>query len=177
MERIWMALDENEVWRWAKDYGLKPPSVNPGAWSVSIKNRSKAVKSSGTNVYPNYIGVVSEPCDSPAMLHRLWYAVDKLLGRGIEVNGTYLADFEVSRFCPSGEEFKGQRWWLTSTKEFNEQYQKLSGKNDGQDFQFVGPEVFARLRGRLVGPGHYGHLNDYTHEFIVDEVLEMKMAK
>ena len=30
------------------------------------------------------------------------------------------------------------------------------------------------LRGRLAGPGKYGHLNSYTHELFVDEVLDMK---
>lgn len=172
---FWEALDENQVWKWVNDYRTKPASTKARAWSVSIKKDSKTVKSSGTNVYPSLTDV-SKPSDSPAMLNRLWYAVDKLLGRPIEVKGTYLAGFETSRFCPSTGEFKGQYWWLTSTKDFNERYEKLTPK-DHRKFLWAGPEVFARLRGRLVGPGQYGHLNQYTHEFIVEEVLEMKLAK
>ena len=127
---FWEALDETQVWKWVNDYGTKPASTKARAWSVSIKKDSKTVKSSGTNVYPS-LADVSKPSDSPAMLNRLWYAVDKLLGRPIEVKGTYLAGFETSRFCPSTEEFKGQYWWLTSTKDFNERYEKLTPKDQG----------------------------------------------
>ena len=174
-KEFWKDLDENEVWKWVNDYGTKPASIKDRAWSVSIKKDSKKVKSSGTNAYPS-LADVSKPSDSPAMLNRLWYAADKLLGRPIEVQGTYLAGFEVSRLSPTTEEFKGQYWWLSSNEDFNERYQKLAPK-DQQGIQFAGPEVLARLRGKLVGPGQYGHLNYYTYEFIVEEVLEMKLAK
>jgi hypothetical protein len=174
-KEFWKDMDEIEVWKWVNDYGTKPDSIEGRAWSVSIKRDSKKVKSSGTNAYPSLADVL-KPTDSQPVFHRLWYAVDKLLGRPIEVKGTYLAGFEVSRFSPSTEEFKGQYWWLSSNEDFNKRYQRLMPK-DQHNFRFAGPEVFARLRGRLVGPGRYGHLNQYTHEFIVEEVLEMKPAK
>jgi hypothetical protein len=31
-----------------------------------------------------------------------------------------------------------------------------------------------RVRGRLIGPGQYGHLGRWKYQFSVDEVLEMK---
>src|SRR5512133_3027899 len=128
-KEFWEAMDENQVWKWVDDYGTKPVSTKARAWSVSIKKDSKTVKSSGTNVYPS-LADVSKPSDSLPMFNRLWYAVDELLGRPIEVKGTYLAGFEFSRFSPSTEEFKGQYWWLWSNKVFNERYQKLAPKDE-----------------------------------------------
>ncbi len=172
---FWQSLESDKVWNWSSDYGELPPARENWRWKIALQHGAKKVKSTGRNAYPA-LGEEGKPGNHSAHLHRLWHAADRLVAVEIEVQGTYLAGFEVSRLNPSGKEFAGQRWWLQSNAEFNQRYQALSPKGDGS-FRMAGPEVVVRLRGRLTGPGHYGHLARYSHQFDVTEVLEMKLAK
>jgi hypothetical protein len=151
-------------------------SKNAGeqAWTVEIEWGARKLKASGTNSYPG-LGDVAKATDSPAMFNRFRYALDLLLAQPIEISGTYLAGFETSRFTPSAAEYKNQLWWLTPNADFNKRYQKLQPK-DQEEPAFAGPEVSTRVRGRLAGPGQFGHLNQYPYEFHVEQVLDMKAA-
>ena len=178
-QEFWQSMEAESVWKWLPDYRGRPEAVKnratkSRAWSIAIEWGGKKVRAGGTNGYPS-LRDVSESTEADPMFNRFWHALDRLLGRPIEVEGRYFAAFEASQFRPSTQEYKGQVWWLYSNKDFNERYQKLSPKEE-TGFRFGGPEVTARLRGRLVGPGHYGHLNSYEYEFLVEEVLEMKVA-
>lgn len=172
---FWQSLESDNVWNWSSDYGERPATRENWRWNIALQHGTKKVKSTGRNAYPD-LRDESKPGNHSAHLHRLWHAADRLVAVEIEVQGTYFAGFEVSRLTPSSKEFAGQRWWLQSNKDFNQRYKALSPKEDG-GFRLGGPEVVVRLRGRLTGPGHYGHLNSYSHEFDLTEVLEMRLAK
>jgi hypothetical protein len=172
---FWLSIESNNIWNWSSDYGQRPAASENWQWTMAIELGSKKVKAKGRNSYPD-LGDERKPGAHSAHLHRLWHAADRLAAVEIEVEGTYLAGFETSRLTPSSKEFAGQRWWLQSTEDFNQRYKALSPKEEGGP-RLAGPEVFVRLRGRLTGPGRYGHLNSYDHEFDVTEMLEMKRAK
>ena len=96
--------------------------------------------------------------------------------RTVEVEGVYHPGFEHAAFSPSTAEFKGQEWWLNSNKDFEDRYAEFydGAVEDGP--LMMGPAVFVRMRGRLKGPGQYGHLSRWKYEFVVEEVLEMRRA-
>jgi hypothetical protein len=171
-KEFWRSLDQEKVWNWLSDYGCKSDVSEGFAWSFMIARGAKSVKSSGTNSYPGMVEI-GRPSDSPVMFHRLSYALDRLLARPVEVEGVYFAGFETSRLIPSTPEFKGGFWWLESNEDFNRRYASFLPKKETVP-RFGGQEVLTHLKGRLVGPGHYGHLNQYDHEIIVDQVLSMK---
>ncbi len=172
---FWQSLESNKVWNWSSDYGERPATRENWQWNIALQHGAKTLESKGRNAYPD-LRNESKPGSHSAHLHRLWHAADRLLAVEIEVQGMYFAGFEASLLTPSSKEFSGQRWWLQSNADFNQRYHALSPKGDG-GFRLGGPEVVVRLRGRLTGPGHYGHLNSYSHEFDVTEVLEMRLAK
>jgi hypothetical protein len=171
---FWKSLDEHMVWQWRDDYPNPPGAAADRAWNLLIERGTKKVTSRGTNSFPR-LGDVTQTTDNPVVFNRFWYAVDRLLSRPVEVEGTYQSGFERSLLEPSTEEFKGQRWWLQGSPNFYDRYARLYPKDDKLT-RFAGPKVLVRLRGRLVGPGEYGHLSQYEYEFIVEQVLEMKPA-
>jgi hypothetical protein len=171
---FWKSLDEQMVWQWLGDYPNPPGAAPDRNWSLVIERGTKKVASRGTNSFPR-LGDVTQSSDNPAVFNRFWYAVDRLLSRSIEVEGTYQAGFERSLFEPSTEEYKGQRWWLQGTSNFYDRYARFHPKDD-KLLRITGTKVLVRLRGRLVGPGEYGHLSQYEYELIVEQVLEMKPA-
>ena len=178
-ESFWKDMDEVEVWQWSPSYGslLKADphtALERRAWDFALAWGTNRVHSVGTNCYPCMTNVL-ERSASDVMFNRFWHATDRLLGRPIEVAGSYFAAFEASVLTPSTGAYADQRWWLWSNPDFNDRYEKLrSQRKDGSEFG--GPTVNVRLRGRLVGPGRYGHLNSYDYEFYTDEVLEMTPA-
>jgi len=169
-KEFWKSMKDVEAWKWLNHY-QGADSKADRAWVVVIDHDAKEMKSAGTNSYPS-LGDVRKPTQAPVVWNRFCYALDLLVAQPIEVEGIYLAGFETSRFNPSSGEYRGQMWWLWSNQDFNDRYQKLSPKEETP--QFAGPQVFARIRGKLAGPGQYGHLNQYSHELWVEEVLEMK---
>jgi hypothetical protein len=170
-------MDEVKVWKWRAQY-IKP--VRDGAfWSLELEYGDKKAKSEGHHGAPSDddATAVVELLKSE-VFKKFQQAVRELAdenepaSRPLEVEGTYTAGFEASVFRPSAEEYKGQRWWLRPNKDFNERYKKSRPK--GQPRVLIGPTVSVRMRGRLVGPGKYGHLGAWRYEFTVDQVLEMK---
>jgi hypothetical protein len=171
-QEFWRSMDDLTVWQWRANYRGQSNNSREQAWTVEIEWGARKLKASGTNSFPG-LGDVAKPTDSPAMFNRFRYALDLLLARPIEVSGTYLAGFETSRLTPSGADYMNQRWWLTPNADFNERYQKLLLK-DREKPALAGPEVSTRVRGRLAGPGQFGHLNQYPFEFLVEQVVDMK---
>ena len=173
------AMTDVEVWKWRAAYSNRQAARGRGAdeprvWAITLDWGAQRVHSAGTNAYPSMTDVATAT-EEDVMFYRFWGAVDCLEGRPIEVAGEYFAGFEASQLRPSTAPYAGQVWWLSPNKDFNQLYQKLNRKDEGM-LRFGGPEAQVRLRGRLVGPGRYGHLNQYEHEFLVDEVLDMKLA-
>src|SRR3954469_12745871 len=166
------SLDENKVWDWAGAYPTRPSTERGFAWHISIKWGTREVKSSGTNCFPS-LDDVAKPSSSPVLFHRFWDAVDRLAAEPLEVEGSYFAGFETSRFTPSTHSLRGDMWWLEPNDEFTRRYDKFRPQ-DQAGTRLGGAEVLTRLRGRLVGPGTYGHLNQYPYLFIVEKVLELK---
>jgi hypothetical protein len=173
-KEFWKSSEELTLWNW-QNYPARTNARQLGDWSLVIEWKDKKVVSNGTNSYPNMLDA-GKASDHPAMLHRLWYALDRLVSRPVEVEGEYFAGFEASRLSPSTKGYQGQSWWVETNKDFNDRYSKLWPRTSS-DFRFAGPEVSTRLRGRPVGPGRYGHLDQYDHEFIVEEVLELKTLR
>jgi hypothetical protein len=169
------SLDENHVWNWLNNYPAQPAETKGLVWHIAIHWGTRTVESSGTNGYPS-VEDVTKASASPVMFRRFLYEVDRLAGLSVETEGIYFAGFETSRFTPTTHGFKGDTWWLESNEDFNQRYRKFlpPGKADNR---IAGPEVSARLRGLLLGPGAYGHLNQYPYEFIVEHVLDMKPAR
>jgi tetratricopeptide (TPR) repeat protein len=172
-------MDEVKVWQWRAQY---VKAVRDGVfWSLELEYGGKKVKSGGQHGAPSDddVTAVVELSESK-VFKKFQQAVRELAdenepaGQSLEVEGTYTAGFEASVFRPSAEEYKGQRWWLSPNKDFNERYKKF--RPNGQPRVLIGPTVFVRMRGRLVGPGKYGHLGSWRYEFTVDQVLEMTTA-
>jgi len=93
--------------------------------------------------------------------------------RSLEVEGTYAAGFEYSEFRPSAQQYQGQRWWLQPNADLAKRYGESRPKTEAPSIG-RGPAVRVRVRGRLIGPGQYGHLGRWKYQFSVDEVLEMR---
>jgi len=98
---------------------------------------------------------------------------EQSLIRSLEVQGTYRAGFEFSEFRPSAEQFRGQVWWLNPNEDLAKRYREIRPEADAHSIG-VGPAMSVRVRGRLIGPGQYGHLGRWKYQFSVDEVLEMR---
>jgi hypothetical protein len=82
--------------------------------------------------------------------------------------GHYVTAFEVSIFrpCNSSEE-----WWLSGNLERLYQPGVLLESPATHS-----SECYVELRGRLAGPGSYGHLGRYQRELVVTEVLAARPA-
>jgi hypothetical protein len=80
----------------------------------------------------------------------------------VEIQGFYGMSFEYSaiRLCESGEVY-----WADG-EEIHKAFTDLH-----LPFR---AEAYARLRGRVLGPGTYGHLSAYKWGFEVTKVLEMR---
>ena len=179
-DEFWSGVSREDLWKWQPNYQGQPvPTARrtrePRAWSVMIEQGTNRVHSAGTNAYPNMTNVLVV-AEADVMFHRFWDAADRLVAQPVEVDGRYFAGFEASILFPSSPGFEQQRWWLEGTPEFFAQYQKLSPKDEA-GLRFAGPEVTARVRGRLAGPGRYGHLSGYEYMLLVEKVLDMKPAK
>ena len=169
------SLDEIKVWDWVGPYPTRPSSERGFVWHLAIKWGAREVKSSGTNCFPS-LEDVAKPSSSAVLFHRFWDAVDRLAAEPIEVEGSYFAGFETSRFTPFTHGFRGDMWWLETNDEFTRRYEKFRPQ-DQAGTRVGGAEVLTRLRGHLVGPGAYGHLNQFPYLFIAEQVLEMKPKK
>ncbi len=77
----------------------------------------------------------------------------------IEVEGRYIWAMYVNSFSPC----KSEESWHVTGEGMIRQYRELGE-----------PEVYARLRGRLIGPGRYGHLGSWRYNFEVVGILEMR---
>ena len=82
--------------------------------------------------------------------------------------GFVFLGFERSEFLPCGET---AAWWLPFRKDLNDRYAALApGKTP--------VKVFARLQGFSSPEGRpYGHLGGYPREFVVTEVIELRLAR
>jgi hypothetical protein len=70
----------------------------------------------------------------------------------------------VNGFSPC----KSEEWWhVTGGDMMIDRYRELGEPE----------EVYTRLRGRLIGPGRYGHLGSWLYNFEVVEVLEMRKIR
>jgi hypothetical protein len=180
-KEFWTRLDREKVWAWRAEYPRRSEATKGYEWSLAIVRGTKQVTSRGLNAYPSWGGDVTQVTEQPDALHRLWHAVDRLVGRPTEVEGSYFAGFEASVLTAETPAYRGQRWWLEGNMDFREGYAKFSSRDETKSrfktFKMARPTIWVRLRGRLVGPGGYGHMNAYEYEFIVEEVIEMKPSK
>jgi hypothetical protein len=83
----------------------------------------------------------------------------------LEVTGTYEGGFESSFFVPCGT---AETWWVEADPAFQQQYAALVTR----DYE----PVFIRMRGDRSALGTYGHQGLAVREFVVKEVLEMRLA-
>ena len=177
-KEFWKSLDQEKVWEWRTEYPGRSGARAGYDWSLAIVRGTKKVTSRGLNAYPNYSGDVTRAIDRPVAFHRLWRAIDRLAGRSIDVEGQYFSGFEASVLTPETPAYRGQRWWFEGNKDLWDRYAKLlpPEKTDSpfKSSLMGGPEIWVRLRGRLVGPGGYGHLGFYEYQFITEEVIDMK---
>ena len=174
-KEFWKDMDQDTIWSWIGSYGAGASS-DGRSWSLEIEWGNKKLRTKGENRFPCMTNV-NESTDSPVMFYRLQGALDKLVAVPVEATGEYIAGFEASNFRPTKAPYKGQVWWLTPNKDFVGRYGKLTPA-DSETYGFrIGPTVMVRARGRLAGPGRYGHLNGYPFEFFVEEVLEMKKLR
>lgn len=174
-KEFWKDMDQDTIWGWMGNYGTA--TADDGhTWSLEIEWGNKKLRTKGENRFPCMTNV-NESTDSPVMFYRLQGALDKLVAVPVEATGEYIAGFEASNFRPTKAPYKGQVWWLTPNKDFVGRYGKLTPA-DSETYGFrIGPTVMVRARGRLAGPGRYGHLNGYPFEFFVEEVMEMKKLR
>ena len=171
-KEFWKDMDQDKIWDWLGSYRGEAGSKAGSTWSLAIEWANKRVHTAGENRYPSMVKT-SESTDSPVMFYRLHSALEKLVAIPLEVEGEYFTAFEASQFRPTKAPYQKQVWWVSGSEDFYKRYEKLSPQ-DSPGLRFGGPTVFVRARGRLAGPGEYGHLNGYRYEFFVEEVLEMR---
>lgn len=87
------------------------------------------------------------------------------VGPEIEIAGFYGSSFEYSGFTPCGAK---DVYWTEGT-EVRMAFSALHLPR--------GEHAYARLRGRVLGPGSYGHMGAYKWGFSVSAVLEMRAKR
>lgn len=87
------------------------------------------------------------------------------LGPEMEMAGFYGSSFEYSGFRPCGS---NDVYWTVGA-EIHEAFSSLHLPRR--------EHAYARLRGRVRGPGSYGHMGAYKWEFSVSAVLEMRAKR
>jgi hypothetical protein len=82
--------------------------------------------------------------------------------------------FEHRIFVPCGADAK-EAWWLeTADRSISRKLKGLVGSECCSSSSSPGVVLFAHVRGRLYGPGDFGHLDQYRRELWLDEVLEAR---
>ncbi|MCC7359064.1 MAG: hypothetical protein IT317_06290 [Anaerolineales bacterium] len=86
----------------------------------------------------------------------------------IDLTGHMVLGFEVASFVPCGREDSGEAYWLSADPgvELYDAYHAATGTED-----YI--PVYAHVLGRLSPPGQYGHLNAYTRELTVTEIITL----
>lgn len=89
-------------------------------------------------------------------------------GLGTGYSGIYSAGFEASEFRPCDD--TTAVWWAApATADAWAPVQAALRATAGPP-----PRFFLRLRGRVEGPGRYGHMGAYTHQLIATQVGEAR---
>lgn len=83
--------------------------------------------------------------------------------------GRYESGFEASAFYPCGSD---EQWWLTADSASWARLHAPPARIDSGGYREA--TAFVRVRGRVTGPGEFGHMGAYDRELTVTEVLEVR---